>query len=149
MERNVPKAELGFILWRASFALFPNEKVGRKAVRTFEKYFSGYLWAIDQTGLIVNKDCPDLSLLQFTIDLDDPNTVNSVNLLPQVIDRSINQRQSESFQIEIFENKSGGYTDSIVLGERGQFVLADIARNYNGVTRNLPALLAEIKNDGF
>ena len=146
MGRNIPKSETGSVLWQVTFALFPDTKVSRKAEIAFEKNITRYLWAIEQTGSLINRDCPELLSLQFTIDLEDRNTVNSVNLLPTVFARRLNPDQRRSFRIKIFENEVGGYKDSIVMDSGGLFVLEGIASSFLEFANSLPSLIADIKN---
>ncbi len=143
---NIPKSETGSVLWQVTFALFPDTRVSKRAEKAFEKNISAYLWAVEQTGSLINRRCPELLSLQFTIDLEDRNTVNSVNLLPTVFSRRLNPDQRRSFRIKVFENEDGDYSDSIVMDSNGLFVLEGISFCFIEFANSLPSLIADIRN---
>ncbi len=150
MGQNLPKSEIGFELWRANFALYPDQdsRISRRAIKAFESNISGYLWVIDQSGLIMNKACPKIPLCNYIVDLNDSNTINSINLLPLAFDRRLNQHQIRDFRIKVYENKDGGYDDAIIINPRvgNDFVLEDIYWNFVEFNKHLPVLVEEIKN---
>lgn len=81
MHSNKKLAVLGNVRLRIWAGLI--ESVDEKALTAFEREFEKYSWVLMENGKIVNKEHKEGSPeIQLVIDIEDPETVATFNLLP-------------------------------------------------------------------
>lgn len=130
-------------LWVVVFEYYPNFEFASEAREIFDQKITNWLWVICQDGSIVSEKSKRRKMT-LIIDLEDENTLKSMNLLPRLFNQGFST-MSRSWGVRVFDKDDPGWEDVVKVDSEGVFFLEGLNNAWDHLNENLDELTREIE----
>lgn len=131
-------------LWAVVFEYYPNFKFTSEAQEIFYQKITKWLWVICQDGSIENEKSKRKKMI-LIIDLEDENTLRSMNLLPKFLKQGFGITERASWGARVYDKDDPGWTDIVRVDAKGCYFLESLENAWEHFRENLDDLKRDVK----
>ena len=131
-------------LWAVVFEYYPNFEFSSEAQKIFEEKITNWLWVICQDGSIESRKCKRKKMT-LIIDLNDENTLNSMNLLPKFLKQGFGITERSSWGAKVYDKDDPGWRDTVRVDAEGGFFLEGLNNAWDHFNENFDELIRDVK----
>lgn len=131
-------------LWVVVFEYYPHFEFIESAQDVFHRKITKWLWVICQDGSIVSRNSKRLKIV-LIIDWTDPDTLDSMNLLPKFEKSGFGIKERASWRAKVYDKNDPGWSDIVRIDAEGGFFLEGLNKAWDHFNKNLDELKRDVK----